>query len=108
MFGTRLWRAAVVASTMGWAVETATAATQDFYKGKTVRILVGASAGGCLRHLGTNARVSFGEELQKIVERLFKLPPAIANKLKEVLMENSPSVRWAGKRRDFLISISNC
>jgi hypothetical protein len=26
-----------------------------------------------------------GEELQKIVERLFKLPPAIANKLKEVL-----------------------
>ena len=28
---------------------------------------------------------STGEELQKIVERLFKLPPAIANKLKEVL-----------------------
>ncbi|MGZ8452124.1 MAG: hypothetical protein ACXWZE_08505 [Candidatus Binatia bacterium] len=52
--------------------------------------------------------MSFGEELQKIVERLFKLPPAIANKLKEFLMENSLSVRWAGKRRDFLISISNC
>ena len=46
-----------------------------------------------------------GEELQKIVEGLFKLPPAIANKLKDVLKYNPSSVRWAGKRRDFLISI---
>jgi hypothetical protein len=56
---------------MGWAAETAGATTDVFYKGKTARILVGGSAGG--------------EELQKIVDPLFKLPPAIASKLKEIL-----------------------
>lgn len=60
MFGMILWCAVLSASTMGWAAETATATSDDFYKGKTVRILVGASAGGAFdtwgrmigRHLG--------------------------------------------------------
>lgn len=45
--------------------------SHEFYRGKTVRILIGASAGG--------------EELHKIVDRLFSLKPAVATRLKEVL-----------------------
>ena len=43
-----------------------------------------------------------GEELQSIVERLFKLPPSIANKLKDVLEVESAERSLGGQTQRFL------
>ena len=84
MLGRTVYGAALFTCIAGMAADVLAGAALEFYKGKTVRILVGASAGGPLT-LGDACLGDNCEELQKIVERLFKLPPAIANKLKEVL-----------------------
>ncbi|MBI2089701.1 MAG: hypothetical protein HYT78_13345 [Deltaproteobacteria bacterium] len=46
-------------------------AQEPFYKGKTMRIIVGGSAGG--------------GELERIVAGTFKLAPELVEKLKEIL-----------------------
>lgn len=85
-----------------WALTVGQTAAQDFYKGKTVRLIVATTPGGgfdaysrmLARHWGKYipGQPTFvvenpvsGEELEKIVHGLFKADPAIVNKLRDLL-----------------------
>jgi len=52
-------------------------AAAPFYEGKTIKLIIGFSAGGGFD--------TYSEEIEKIVLQLFKIEPTLISQLKEIL-----------------------